>query len=102
MLTDEAQQQYAKLKQIDEYAKSLGFTIYKIVADFKIGDKVYCLSDTSLNVRKQNLTPERQKEFSELHYKLLEQALLEFKKHNFAPAPLSLTFKEVIDLSMQE
>lgn len=51
MLTDEAQQQYAKLKQIDEYAKSLGFTIYKIVADFKIGDKVYCLSDTSLNVR---------------------------------------------------
>lgn len=53
MLTDEALQQYAKLKQIDEYAKSLGFTIYKIVADFKINDKVYCLSDTSLNTRNQ-------------------------------------------------
>ena len=48
------------------------------------------------------MTPERQKEFSELHYKLLEQALLEFKKHGFAPAPLSLTFSEVIDLTTQE
>lgn len=49
----QTEQQYAKLKQIDKYAKSLGFTIYKIVADFKINDKVYCLSDTSLNAHNQ-------------------------------------------------
>lgn len=51
MTDEQAREQYAKLKQIDEFAKSLGFTIYKIVADFKVDNETFTLSDTTLNER---------------------------------------------------
>ena len=37
IITDkQLQETYSKLKQVDKFAKSLGFTIYKIVLDFEI------------------------------------------------------------------
>lgn len=47
-LTDEqCREQYAKLKKIDEYAKSLGFTIYAIKAGMNVNGHEYLYSDCS-------------------------------------------------------
>lgn len=45
---------------------------------------------------------DREKEFSELHTKLLKQVCLEFKKHGFAPTPLQIKYDIVMDINTQE
>lgn len=45
---------------------------------------------------------ERIKEFKDLHTKLLVQIGLEFKKHGFAPTPISIKYDNVLDLTTQE
>ncbi|MCR4880645.1 MAG: hypothetical protein K6A44_01650 [bacterium] len=44
----------------------------------------------------------REKEFRELHTKLLTQVGLEFKKHGFAPMPIQIKYNSVLDLTTQE
>lgn len=49
MTDEQVQEQYSKLKQIDKFAKELGFTIRKIDCDFCINNEVYHLTDRTLN-----------------------------------------------------
>lgn len=50
MITEkQSQEQYAKLKQINKYAKSLGFTIYRVDCSFLINDEEHLLTDRTLN-----------------------------------------------------
>ncbi len=44
---EQCQEQYNKLKKIDEYAKSLGFTIYGITAEMDINGDKYLYKDYS-------------------------------------------------------
>lgn len=57
MNTDEVKQQYPKLKKIDEYAKSMGLTIYNIEYGFTADNKpiIHKIHDF-------NFTPERAKQ----------------------------------------
>ena len=50
----QAREQYAKLKQIDAYAKKLGFKIFRIDCEFEIGGKVQTLIDNTLNESTQS------------------------------------------------
>jgi len=45
----EAREQYSKLKQIDKFAKELGFTIFRIDCEFEVNGEVQTLKDTTLN-----------------------------------------------------
>ncbi len=49
MTDEQVQEQYAKLKQIDKFAKDLGFTIYRIDCSFYINDEENTLIDRTLN-----------------------------------------------------
>ena len=45
----QAKAQYAKLKQIDNFAKGLGFKIFRIDCEFKIDGETQTLIDNTLN-----------------------------------------------------
>lgn len=59
MITDEQElEQYAKLKQIDEFAKTLGITIYNIEFGFESNKKQYSMVIPCLNVEPEQLKNE--------------------------------------------
>ena len=59
---------YSKLKKLDEYAKSLGLTIYRVKYGYEIDNQYYTNDVTCLNIE-----PERLK--NEPHLKGLASAL---------------------------
>ena len=51
MTEKQAQEQYAKLKKIDEYAKSLGMTIYRVDYGFEKVCRVRCFAPRKKELR---------------------------------------------------
>ena len=99
---------YSKLKQLDEYAKSLGFKICRIDGELELNGELHFYTHCALNEPSEkfkenmdsniHLSNERKKEFYEVLNKHNIDFMLDCKEHGFVPFPVSINFVTVHEL----
>ena len=82
---EELKEKYKLLKKVDEYAKSLGLTLYFIETGININGEECYLSDSTLNPhpKQYSLSQERQDEYKALKQMFYDNYTKELEKHNF-------------------